>query len=516
MKLCIIIPLFCFVVTISFGQNVTVDSLTAIPQEEKFAEEYRAVDSLQSAFYASTDSLKASYGRKLGKLDSAKSIWQGRLDSLTSLSFSSNTLSNHRIDSIQSGFKNKIDSLTSINESASKITRTLDSLNQLRGSTLSELDMKVKKLKEKTVGKLNDLKLPSQLLGKVADVTTKIDGFQIPAGDLNIPAMGVGKSGMESLGGLDIQSPLGDAAIPGMEGLKGIGEETGRISDVTGKVGEYGKDVQGVVKGDLSEVKNIPGAAESKAEDLSGMNEVKDQTKVLDEYKDIAGSMQNPDSLKELAIQEAKQVAVNHFAGKEQQLKEAMETLAKYKSKYSSLNSLSEATKRPPNEMKGKPFIERLVPGVGIQIQKKGGDVLVDFNPDAGYRFTGRITAGIGWNQRVAYNFDNGIFNAQAKIYGPRTFGEFKLWKGFSPRVEVEVMNTNVPPITRTPTVDPFQREWVWGAFVGVKKEYKFIKNVKGTALVMMRLFNPDHKSPYADVVNVRFGFEFPMKKKKD
>jgi hypothetical protein len=32
--------------------------------------------------------------------------------------------------------------------------------------------------------------------------------------------------------------------------------------------------------------------------------------------------------------------------------------------------------------------------------------------------------------------------------------------------------------------------------------------------MVMFRLFNPDHKSPYVDVVNVRVGFEFPMKKK--
>ena len=27
-------------------------------------------------------------------------------------------------------------------------------------------------------------------------------------------------------------------------------------------------------------------------------------------------------------------------------------------------------------------------------------------------------------------------------------------------------------------------------------------------------LFNADKKSPYADVLKVRFGFEFPMKKK--
>ena len=32
--------------------------------------------------------------------------------------------------------------------------------------------------------------------------------------------------------------------------------------------------------------------------------------------------------------------------------------------------------------------------------------------------------------------------------------------------------------------------------------------------MLITRLFDPQHKSPYADVLNVRFGFEFPMMKK--
>jgi hypothetical protein len=75
-------------------------------------------------------------------------------------------------------------------------------------------------------------------------------------------------------------------------------------------------------------------------------------------------------------------------------------------------------------------------------------------------------------------------------------------------------MNTSISPLTRTPSLDPGQREWVWGAFIGMKKDYRFIKKVKGTASAMMRLFNPGDKSPYADVINVRFGFEFPIEKK--
>jgi hypothetical protein len=389
------------------------------------------------------------------------------------------------------------------------VTQKLDSINRLRDKTLAELNHKLESLKEKTIGKLNDLKLPSHLSSKMSDVTSNINDFKIPATDLNVSSPGFNNS-LPGLDNLNFQTPATGLNVPAVNELKNVNGNMGALPDVTGKAGAYSKDIQAVTTGNLEEMKALPTTAEAKAEELSGMDEVKDQTKVFDEYKDKAGAMQNPDSMKTVAMQEVKQVAVNHFAGKEQQLKEAMETLAKYKSKYSSLNSIADAAKRPPNEMKGKPFIERLVPGIGMQVHKKAGDVLVDFNPYVGYRFTGKITAGLGWNQRVAYNFDKGAFNAQARIFGPRVYGEYKLWKGFSPRAELEIMNTNVPPLTRTPTVDPFQREWVWGAFVGVKKQYKFIKNINGTALVMMRVFNPAHKSPYADVVNVRFGFEFP------
>jgi len=219
----------------------------------------------------------------------------------------------------------------------------------------------------------------------------------------------------------------------------------------------------------------------------------------------------NPE-LKKEAMEKAKKVAVNHFAGKEEQLKAAMEKVSKYKQKYSSLNGVSELSKKPRNKMHGKPLIERIVPGLAIQIQSKGENFLIDFNPYAGYRITGRLRGGLGWNQRIAYNTDQKGFSPNARIYGPRTFGEFKLSKGFSPRAEIEIMNTNVPPLLST--IDPMKREWVWGVFMGMKKEYTIYKNIKGTAMVMGRLFNRDHKSPYADVLNVRFGFEFPMKKK--
>ncbi len=210
-------------------------------------------------------------------------------------------------------------------------------------------------------------------------------------------------------------------------------------------------------------------------------------------------------------MEQAKKVAVDHLAAKQEQLRAAMEKIAKYKKKYSSLNGIKELSEKPRNDMRDKPLIERVVPGLAMQLQKRSEDLLVDFNPYAAYRFTKRLNGGIGWNQRIAYDTKQNSFNPSARIYGPRTFGEFKIGKGFSPNAEIELMNTCIPPLPTT-TYDPSYREWVWGAFAGMKKEYKLFKTVEGTAMVMARLINPGNKSPYADVVNVRFGFEFPMK----
>jgi len=48
----------------------------------------------------------------------------------------------------------------------------------------------------------------------------------------------------------------------------------------------------------------------------------------------------------------------------------------------------------------------------------------------------------------------------------------------------------------------------------GIKKEYRFLKSVRGTVFILFNLYDPKHKSPYGDVMNSRFGFEFPLKKR--
>ncbi|HEY9046812.1 MAG TPA: hypothetical protein VIN08_12995 [Ohtaekwangia sp.] len=437
-----------------------------------------ALDSIEYSFYHKSDSLKGEYKSKFASLDSSKNA-----------------------------LEHKIDSLQSLQLPTEKYTHKLDSVLQQREKAVGSLNSKIDELKSKATDKINKLELSPELQNKADQLTGNIKDFKLPVKDLNIPALDLPNSPLKSLDGLNtsIQSPVGK--IGEMDGLKNITGKTGNLSEITKGAG----DIQNLAQGNLKDVQQLPQSMESKAGQMAGVGDLQKQTEALNP---MLKSAENPEAMKEQAMQQAKEVAVNHFAGKEQVLKDAMEKMSKLKNKYSSLNSLSEAGKKRPNEMRGKPLIERLLPGIALQIQKKGNDVLVDFNPYIGYRLTGRLTSGLGWNQRVGYNTRRDAFSPGTRIFGPRIYSEFKLAKGFSPRAEAELMNTYVPPRLHTISVDSRGREWVPGVFVGMKKDYKFMKGVKGTAQIMLRVFNPNHKSPYADVLNMRVGFEFPMKKK--
>jgi hypothetical protein len=119
---------------------------------------------------------------------------------------------------------------------------------------------------------------------------------------------------------------------------------------------------------------------------------------------------------------------------------------------------------------------------------------------------------GRGWNHRIAYDFNRGKFNLDMCIYGPRSYGEFRIKKGFSGRLEVDVMNT---PVRVPPSQDFATKEWVWGAMAGMKKEYRISKSLRGNAQVLYNLFNPHYKSPYTDRLNMRIGIEYKISKKK-
>jgi hypothetical protein len=443
------------------------------------------------------------------KLEDIEASTKGRIDSVTQYY-------NHSTDKIRklsSSYQHKIDSLVKRKLPTEKYTRKLDSLNNVQNEMIKKAEAKIQSIKQKATDKLNAIPVPPELQSKVSSLTSALDkiDFSTVSSGIDSP---INLKDMNTT--LDQIIPSADLKgipnLPSVEGLPDVTENLGSVSDLTSGVGEHAATLQqgaGEITQGVGQLNNIDQLAESQAMKLGGVKELQS---AMGETPNL---MPNEEQVKQQVVQQVQTLAVDHFAGKEEILQAGMDKLAKYKNKYESLPNIGDAKKILFSDLKNKPLIERLMPGIQFQVLSKQGNWMIDFNAYEGYRLNSKFTSGLGWNQRMAYNHRSNKVNPQARIFGPRAFSEYKLGKGFFPRIELEVMNSAVPPYTSpVQTVDSRSREWIWSGFIGMKKEYRFFKNVKGTTTIMVNAFHPHGKNLYSDVVCTRFGFEFPMKKK--
>ncbi len=415
------------------------------------------------------------------------------------------------------GIQHKIDSLQRLGQSASHYQKKLDSLLRKKDAFTNEINSKQTDLLQSTKNKVqewqakvkNKLGIDSLEVNTGMNVSSQLNLPNVKqiSTELNLPALPeMPKLSNANFQSLNFSPDLMKLDMPSfqnpLEGLQSMLQNIERLGKTVTDAGAL--------------MKNADKAIESSVMKLDGMKVAQDQIKVADQFKQnefmtTAEKMKDPEAMKKEMLMKAQEQAINHFAGKEAELKSTMQKISKYKQKYTSVSNLKDLELKKKNVMNGRPFIERVIPGIAIQLQKPGS-LLVDFNPYVGYRISGIFTSGLGWNQRYAYDQKQGNIQHQFRMYGPRVYTEAKLWKGFYPRIEAEMMNTYVPPMLTTKLTEN-SREWIPGLLLGLKKEYRFLKKIKGTALIMFNLYNPHHKSPYQDVANMRFGFEFPMKK---
>ncbi len=445
------------------------------------------VDSIRSSFQTKADSLQLSYGKPINKMDSVSRRLQHKIDSLHSL----------RLPTV-------------------KLTSKLDSITRARTEKLAEMNQKMNQLKQRTKKGLSEVTLPPQMEGPVQNLSKSVDGYNIPMVNGKIPGIGAspGIPGLQlpsgNLGAASLGNIPGTPNVGGQTGvgqLNGITQETNELSKVTGQVGGYGDDVKKISQGNIGEVKNIDKAAESQVMKSKEVGELKGKTGEMDKYKNQLNG--RPDSAAmSMVKQEAIKEATNHFKGQEAVLQASMSKMSKLKSKYSEIKSIADLPKKLPNPLHDTPFIERIIPGVTFQIISSN-PFLLDVNVGALYRISPRFSAGAGWVQRLIFDRRHG----RERMYGPRASLQFNLSKGFSLRLSPEVVNTYVPPqLFQGP--DTRQRQWEWSTLVGIKKEFKVYKKIRGNTEALYNFHSPLNTSPYHDQFVVRFGFEFPMKKK--
>lgn len=453
------------------------------------------VDSIQSTFKIKTDSLKRIYQQPLNEIEQAKSSAQ-----------------------------HKVDSLTSLQLPTGRLTKKMDSLTALQNQKLAEHNQKVDQLKSKATSGLNEITLPPQMQEPLDKATQSIKSYvpTLPNGKLQEFELPSGKL----LSGKDFKLPevknLGEFGknIPKSDELNKITGELGKVKGVTTEVTDLAQDAQSIANGKLNEVKQIDKTLEKQVLKIDEVQEFQKLTSAINPLEGTGLTGTDPEALKkqaaELAKKEAMEMvkteATNHFAGKEELLQKSMDKMTKLKGKYSDVKSMAELPKKLPNPLHDTPFIERVVPGISFQIQKDDY-FLLDVNISASYSITPRFSAGAGWVQRLA--FDKVKFQPNMeRVYGPRAILQFLWTKGINFRFLPELLNTDVPPQLVTNPSDNGNREWVWSAFAGIKKDFTIFKSIKGNTEALYNLYDPGNKSPYQDRFSLRFGFEFSMKKK--
>jgi hypothetical protein len=485
----------------------------------------QAIDSLRNpldSLVNPMDTLKFSnpldtMRNPMASADSAYKSQMARLDSIQQNTQQALTGLNQRYDSLQQSFSWSLSKLAMRKDSLNRqglpthsVTAKMDSLQRVQREKLGAIRSRADSIKLGSIQKINSLELPPKVQEKVGTYTASLRDVDVglPSTDFNVPGLDVpslGNLNSPTLGNLP-NTNLPGVSIPGTDKLGNLTPDVGNVDvsnvanvDELNKLGDVGKL--------NTELPNVP-------TDAAGAEKVL-ENKVADaaDLKALEGLPTTPamdeQAAKDQLTQQAKAVAMDHFAGKEEQLKAAMEKMSKYKQKYSSVQSIKDLPKKAPNPMKEKPFIERLIWGVSLQIFKKE-DWLMDVNPYVGYRFTERLTVGAGWNTRAMFG---GTHTQQTRVFGPRFYGEYKVLRGISGRLELETMNTFVRDnFTQS---DAGQREWVPAVLAGMKKDYTIYKQLKGTALVLYNFYNPHFKSPYGDRLNIRFGFEYTFKTKR-
>lgn len=499
------------------------------------------LDSLKSGLHTKIDSLKG--------LNLPADQYTRKLDSLNNISPQKYIdLANAKIQSAE----NKLDK--PVGDLESKLNKPVNDLESKINKPIDNVESKINKPVDNIESKVNDkLNVMRQEGGDKANIPGNLDSNMsldkagLPKTDLNKGLgvnTGIDKSTDSPLGNTidkpSVDNPLGKIDNPVSGQTEQLGELKDKVNDVrsvpqqqidkvrsidevktaqdklgdanqiTDKAQSYSGDVRNIASGNFDDTKSIQSAAEQKAGELSEVKDLGKQTAQINEAKGMIDKGKDPEAMKNMAKQQVRKQAIDHFKGKEQVLQAAMDKLSKIKAKYPEVTSLKDLPKRPPNPMKGKPFIERIVPGLTIQFQKTN-NWLIDLNPVLAYRFSGRINAGLGWNERLSFAKWNRL-SPPDRIYGPRMFGSFGFKKGFSVKAEVEKMNALIPLSAMS---SDGSRQWVWSAFVGLKKDYKFMGTVRGNMQILYNMYDDHDNSPYADRLNVRMGFEFPMKKVK-
>jgi hypothetical protein len=405
--------------------------------------------------------------------------------------------------------KRKMDSLRGFSLPTSQLQNRFDRIQKKQTAMLSEVKEKQTALQTKVtkhysvwessvrnILKLDSfgIKMPDTKLPDLPNVQVPVTNLKVPGTKQNLPKNShlPGIPPMPTLGQQDFSSLKMSKELKKIGGSLSL-PNTSQLKQWEGQVPAL-KELNNLkVAG--SSYKNIlkdPTVATEKAiMNLSETSLVKKELGAAggiktNETVQIAGSMKDTESMKSEGIK----LATNHFEGKEKELSQAMDQMAKYKKKYESLPNLADAKRqfwKPKNGLKGKPFRERFALGFNTGFRTSKDTLILDFYPTASYKISGRIEAGVGgiYHVRALTNTWSLDPNASSS-WGGSAFVVVKTFKNVFMRLEADAST-----YSKTSGDGSFHQAWRWTYLSGLQTHFPISRRWTGN---IQTLYNFDHK----------------------
>lgn len=274
--------------------------------------------------------------------------------------------------------------------------------------------------------------------------------------------------------------------VPGLDTLKGVFDRSpAEIFEQSGKIAEQ----------NLSKFGGATGAV---GDHITKMN---DLTNLPDQYKKQYAKYLDKDKLvvdgKEKIAEEAK----DYFDKHPEALVSAQSKVSKLLSKYRvfSSDNLSDAKKQ--SSLEGKTFFERMVIGGNFNLVSTK-PVSIDLSPDLGFRFTSKLSMGVGINYR--YTFGDSIKNSwyvSPRNTGFKAFVTYDFFKNFYAYAE-----TNYVGLT-SQSSEGSERDWITNYFLGLGRKFLIHPKLYMTITATYNLNNMEENPLYINHYQVRVGF---------
>lgn len=426
----------------------------------------------------------------------------------------------------QGHLERKLDSLRMLKLQEPRIKGFSDSLIARKTGLLTEVGEKQKALQGKLSDRYGDWmkrvrdRFDLDSAGVKAPKPS-LPGVELPAGQMpsqfNVPGLNAVAPGLPAMPALnsedfsslglskELSSIAGPLAVPSTDRLRSwdnnIPSLPMSINEFAGRAGEVKsmtKDPDKIAKTAVQQVSEVSaaGKALNEAEKLKSDNEA---MKVADQMKDLDAT--------------ANKEVTNHLKGKDKAVQGAMEQVAKYKMKYSSLGSLADIKKNdwlPRNGLKGQSFRERIRLGLHTGVKSISDTLLLDFYPNASYRITGRLEAGLGAIYRVRVNTKDFTFDQHDPVWGMSAFTVVRTFKFIFLRFE---MDGNSFPKTASPDQSSY-RDWRWTFHSGIQTNFKLGKQWTGN-IQMLYNFDSSLKDGFPERLAMRAGVQYKLPEKK-